>query len=171
LLRGLQQVIVTVDVTRCDVSRRDLRRSRLEGHRLLADHDLRALVIGDAAPGGPTDAHHLLGFGTRLHSLVVPRVEPGLPRLVQHVLDGGVEGRFPTVFQDSVPPLTNPARAVLIHKEILRPEGLLPCHSPDIDVYVPSYRMPGRWAVQRLTFEEKLRLYQMPLNMDPLLAV
>ncbi len=138
---------------------------------MLADHDLQALVIRDAASGGATDAHHLLGFGTRLHLLVVPRVEPGLPCSVLHVLDGGVEGRFPTVFQDSVPPLTNPARAVLIHKGILHPEGLLPCHSPDIDVYAPLYRMPGWWAVRRLTFEEKLRLYQMPLNMDPLLAV
>ncbi len=141
------------------------------GHRLLAEHGLRALVFGDAASGGVTDVHHLLGFGTHLHLLVMPRVEPGLPRLVQHMLGGGVEGSFPTVLQDSIPPLTNPAQAVLIHNGILRPEGLLPCHVLDIGVYAPLSRMPGRWAVQSLTFEKKLRIYQMPLNMDPVLAV
>jgi hypothetical protein len=143
----------------------------LEGHWSLAEHGLRALVIGNAASGGATDVHHLLGFGTPLHLLVMPRVELGLPRLVRHVLDGGVEGSFPTVLQDSIPPLTNPARAVLIHNGILCPEGLLPCHAPDIGIYAPLYRMPGRWAVQSLTFEKKLQIYQMPLNIDPLLAV
>ncbi len=69
------------------------------------------------------------------------------------------------------PSAHKPCLGSLIHKGILHPEGLLPCHSPDIDGYALLYRMPGRWAVRRLTFEEKLRLYQMPLNMDPLLAV
>jgi hypothetical protein len=106
---------------------------------VLAEHNLCALVIGNAVSGGATDASHLLGFGTQLHSLIVLRVEPGLLRLVWHILDRGVEGRFPTVPQDSVPPLTNPSQAVLLHKGVLRPEGLLPCHSLDIVVYVPLY--------------------------------
>jgi hypothetical protein len=82
LLGSLQQLIVTVDVTRNDVYRGNLWRSRLEGHQVLAEHNLCALVIGDAVSGGATVAYHLLGFGTQLHSLVMPRVEPGLPRSI-----------------------------------------------------------------------------------------
>ncbi len=82
LLGSSQQLIVTVDVTQCDVSRGDLWRSQLEGHQVLAEHILRTLVIGNAVSGGATDAYHLLEFGTQLHSLVVKRVEPGLLRLV-----------------------------------------------------------------------------------------
>ncbi len=121
------RVIVTVDVGRHRVSRQALLRASKAGHALFVEFDLKTLVIGNATSGGATDAQHLMGFGHNLGLVNPPQVEPGLPRTVQHVLDGGVEGLFPTVLKNTLPVLVNPARGVLVHDGVLRQEGLFPC--------------------------------------------
>jgi hypothetical protein len=109
VVAGYPRVIVTVDVGHRGVSRQALLRVSKAGHALFEELYLKTLVIGDAASGGATDAQHLMGFGCNLGSVNLPQVEPGLPRMVQHVLDSGVEGPFPTVLENTLPVLVNPA--------------------------------------------------------------
>jgi hypothetical protein len=93
-----------------------------------------------------------------------------LPHVLHHFLDGGVEGRFSSVPKALLPELVNPAWTVMLHNKIVCHEGLFPCHFPDILVYSPSYKLHNRWVVRGLTLTEQLRLHQLPLSMDPLLA-
>ena len=120
--------------------------------------------------GGATDACHLLGFGDDLSSPCIPSVEAGLHRTVGHIVDGGVEGRFPTVAKYSLPALVTPPRAVLWHEEMLRPEDLFPCWFLDARVFCPSHRMPTRWTIRTLTIGKRLWLYQMPLTLNVVLG-
>ncbi len=80
-----------------------------------------------------------LVFGSDLGLVITPMAEPGLPCTLHHFLDGGVAGWFPSVMKSSIPELVTPAWAVLLHNGIVWPEGLFPCHSPDILVYAPSH--------------------------------
>jgi hypothetical protein len=105
LLGGCQRVIGTFDVTRQDASRSTLQRHTRDGRALLTEFGLRPLVVGDAEAGGATDAQHLFGFGSDIGSPCLPVVEVGLHRTLRHVLDGGVEGHFPTVLKASIPQL------------------------------------------------------------------
>ena len=164
------RVIVSVEFSRRGASRKQIERAAQEGRALLVSFDLDTLVVGDAAVGGATDGRHLLGFGRNLGSDATPAIEPGLCLVLRHFLDGGVDGSFPVVARDSLPPLEAPARAVLLHDGFVRPEGLFPCRTPAIRVYAPSYRLRGRWVIRRLTTVEHLRLRQLPLSMDPLLS-
>ena len=172
MLAGCQRIIVTFDVTRQGASRSTLQRHTRDSRALLTEFGLRPLVVGDVEAGGVTDAQHLFGFGSNIGSQCLPVVEVGLHRTLHHVLDGGVEGCFPTVLKSSIPQLERPTRAVLWHNGMLRPEGLFPCRSlaNTIIVYCPSHRLRDRWAVRELTLKETLRLFQMPLGMDPLLV-
>ena len=102
---GCQRVIVTFDVTRQGASRSTLQRHTRDGRALLTEFGLRPLVVGDAEAGGATDAQHLFGFGSDIGSSSLPVVEAGLHRTLRHILDGGVQGRFPTVLRASVPHL------------------------------------------------------------------
>ncbi len=95
-------------------------------HTLLAAFNLFPLVVADAAYDGATDHQHLIRFGGDLSTTVTPTIEYGLKRMLAHVLDGGTEGWFPSVFKSSPPVLVNPARAVLLHEGVAWPEGLLP---------------------------------------------
>jgi hypothetical protein len=161
------RLIVTVDFERGAASRPALKRATADGHAVLLEHGLRPLVISDAATGGATDAQFVIGLGSDLSSLSMPVVEIGLQRTIRHIIDGGVEGRFPSVLREAIPLASdNPPRAVLWHNEILRAEGLYPCRIPNAKVYCPSYRMPKRWVIRQLTIREKLRLFQLPLSMD-----
>ncbi len=49
-------------------------------------------------------------------------------------------------------------------------EGLFPCHAPEALLYAPSYMLKNRYFTCGLTMSERLRLHQLPLAMDPLLA-
>ena len=109
VVAGYPRVIVTVDVGCCRVSRQALLRASKAGRALFKEFDLKTLVIGDAASGGVTDAQHLMGFGCNLGLVNPLQVEPGLPRTVRHVLDGGVEGPFPMVLKNTLPMSVNPA--------------------------------------------------------------
>jgi hypothetical protein len=128
-------------------------------------------VIRDAVLGGASDAQHVLGFGCNLLSTRITMVEVGLWCTIHNVLDGFVKGQFPMVLKCHVPPLENPARAVLWHNNILRLEGLFPCQTPDTKVYCPLHRLRHCWMVRTLTIAEQLQLYQMPLGMDALLSM
>jgi hypothetical protein len=162
LLGGCQRVIVTVDVTCQGASRSTLQRHTRDGRALLTEFGLRLLIVGDAEAGGATDAQHLFGFGSDIGSPCLPVVEVGLHWTLHHVLDGGVEGRFPTVLKAAIPQLERPARAVLWHNGVLRPEGFFPCRSlaNTITVYCPSHKLTDRWTVRALTLQETLRLFQ-----------
>jgi hypothetical protein len=118
-LSVLTRVIVTVDVVRHASSCQELGRAMKEGHDLLSEFGLLPLKVADASAGGATDVQHLLGFGSNFCTSGIPSVERCLQHTIRHVLDGGIEGRFPTVQKASIPPLVNPARAILWHNEIL----------------------------------------------------
>jgi hypothetical protein len=163
-------MFVTVNVGHQGASRSVLQRVFKQGHELCMDHGLQPLVIGNAAAGGASDAQHFFGFGDDLSYACAPMVKPELQRTIQNMLDGGVEGWFPSVLQSAIPALDNLARAVLWYDGILRPEGLFPCCSPNAKVYCPLYKLKGRWLVWSLTIHEKLWLFQMPLSMDLALA-
>jgi hypothetical protein len=105
-----------------------------------------------------------------LGSSVTPRIELGLPLVLRHFLDGGIKGNFRSVLKASLPLLVTPSQTVLLHNGIAQAEGLLPCQTPDIMVYAPSYKLRERWVTRRLTTLEQLRLRQIPLLMDPLLS-
>ena len=103
---------------------------------------------------------------------MVPTLEPGLPRTLWHFLNRGVDGCFPSILlKATTPSLNNSARAVLLHDGIVQPKGLFPYWSNTILVYTPSYKLQDWWVKHRLTLQEHLHLRQLPLYMDPLLAV
>jgi hypothetical protein len=109
---------------------------------------LHSLTLSNAVLGGVTDSHHLLGLGDDLGSSVTPAVEVGLPGMVQHVFNGGVEGKYPTVLISALPQVVNPPKAVLLHKGIMRLEGMFPSCLLDARVYAPSHKMALRWVVR-----------------------
>jgi hypothetical protein len=111
--------MVTIDVVCHTSSRPELRQTMKEGHDLLSKFGLLLLMVTDASVGGTTDAQHLLGFGSNFCTPQVPSIEQGLQRMICHVLDGGIKGRFPMVLKASIPPLVNPAWAVLWHNKII----------------------------------------------------
>jgi len=170
MFKNRQRVIVSVEFPRRGASRPAIQRATREGQALLDSFEFRSLVVADSAVGGVTDGRHLLGFGLNLGSCITPMVERGLPLVLRHFLDGGVKGDFRSVSKSSLPPLDTPARTVLLHNGVVRAEGLLPCRTPGIMVYAPSYKLREHWVTRRLTTLEQLRLRQIPLSMDPLLS-
>ncbi len=74
------------------------------------------------------------------------------------------------MLKSSLPILDNPARAVLLHDGVVWPEGLFPSHSLDVKIFAPSYKLKSFWVIRGLTMPERLRLHQLLLYMDPLLA-
>ncbi len=161
---------MTVDFEREVASRPALKRATAEGHTLLQEYGLHPFVISDAATGGATDAQHVINLGNNLLSPSILVVEIGLHRTVRHIIDGGVEGWFPSVQWETLPALDNPPQTVLWHDEVLCAEGLYPGRFPNAKVFCPSYRMPKRWVIRHLTIREKLRLFQLPLSMDEALV-
>jgi hypothetical protein len=165
-----QRIIVSVEFPRCGASRPALQRAVRDGQVLLDSFEFRSMVVADSAVGGVTDGCHLIGFGHDLDSCVIPTVERGLPLVLRHFLDGGIEGDFRVVSKSSLPPLDAPLRTVLLHNGFARAERLLPCRTPDIMVYAPSYKLCKHRVTRRLTTLEQLRLRQIPLSMDPHLS-
>jgi hypothetical protein len=170
MFKNRDRIIVSVEFPRRGTSRPAFQRATREGEALLDSFGFRSMVVADSAVGGVTDGRHLLGFGHNLGSSVTPTIELGLPLVLRHFLDGGIEGNFHSVLKASLPLLVAPSRTVLLHNGIARAEGLLPCRTPDIMVYAPSHKLRERWVTRRLTTLEQLRLRQIPLSMDPLLS-
>ena len=166
---GLQRSIISLEIHRRGSSRSEIRSARIAGSRLLQDLHLREVSFVDNECGGATDVTHDFGFGRNIGSLVLPRPEVGLPLCVRHFLDGGanISGMSTSYTpRSSVPPITNPRRAVLWYDKVLRPEGLFPSQNPNARVYCPKYDAPNAWVVRNLTCAELLRLYQLPLSLD-----
>jgi hypothetical protein len=154
----------------CSILCQDLKREMEAGRDLCKDHGLQLLTLSNAVLGSVTDSQHLLGLGHDLRSSVTPAVKAGLPCTVRHVLDGGVEGKFPTVLVSALPQVVNPPRAVLLHEGVVRPESLFLYCFPNSRIYALSHKMALQWVVCGLTLGERMRLHQMPLHMDLLLA-
>ncbi len=170
LLGRNQSVIVTVEFPQRAASRSTIQRAAAAGQALLSEFDLWALVVADSAMGGATDGQHIFGFGSNLGATTPMTTGQGLPCVLHHFLDGGVEGRVSSVPKALLPELVNPARTVMLHNGIVWHEGLFPCRFLDMLVYNPSYKLRDRWVVRGLTLTERLRLHRLPLSMDPLLA-
>jgi hypothetical protein len=139
------------DKTHCCTLRHDLTREMKAGRALCKTHGLHLLTLSNAVLGGVTDSHHIMGLGHDLGSSVTLAVKAGLPCTVRHVLNGGVEGKYPMVLISALPQVVNPPRVVLLHKGVVRLEGLFPSCFLDARVYTPSHKMALRWVVRGLT--------------------
>ena len=131
-----------------------LNKARVAAKHLLQSMGLQMVDFVDNKCGGATDAVHWFGFGSGLGSRTIPRPEIGLPLCVRHFLDGGADlslVRKHYVPRTTYQPEENPKRSVLWDGNILRPEGLLPCHNPNAATYCPAYESPGAWVVRALT--------------------
>ena len=172
LLPDCQRMIVTVEWTRRAALRPVLSRPLKAGFNLLESFRLTPLVVANSTVGGATDSQHLLGFGFGLDlgSSVTPTVKPGLSRTLRHFLDGRTGGCFPSVLKSSLPVLSQPAQAVLMHAGVVRADGLLPNCCSDMAIYALSYKLKDRWVVRPLMLLERFWLHQLPLHFDPLLA-
>jgi hypothetical protein len=113
-----QRIIVSVEFPRRGASRPALQGAVCEGQALLDFFEFRSMVVADSAVGRVTDGRHPFGFGHNLGSCVAPTVERGLPLVLRHFLDGGVEGDFRVVPKSSLPPLDAPSRTVLLQNSI-----------------------------------------------------
>ena len=88
-----------------------------------------------------------------------------------HFINGGVDLMFVKkcyVPQNTFQMVENSKRSVLWDGNILRPDGLLPCHNPNATIYCPVYESPCAWVVCLLTLPELFCIYQIWLSMDAL---
>ena len=130
--------------------------------------ELQVVKFPDADCGGATSQVFPVAFGSAITP--VPRLWLDLQYSLDEYVDGGVEGLFPAIRQESIPPLTSPPRKVLWHEDCVRIEGLFPHFKPSCLVLCPSYRLRHKFAKRKLTAKELLRLYQLPLSIDATLA-
>jgi len=170
-LSGSQRVMVSLEVHRRGCSRKAIRKARVEGSTLLRNMGLEVVSFLDKDCGGATDAFHDFGFGSDIESSVLPMPEAGLPLCVRHFIDGGsdltgLQRHF--VSRASIQGVDSPSRTVLWDANVLRPEGLLPCYNPNVQVYCPVHQSPQLWVVRSLTRVEILRLYHLPSALDSL---
>ncbi len=169
---GVHRTIASVEFPLRGTLRNVVKSLRFQGRALLVEFGLRPVDFWDRSCGGATDAIHTVGCGTGLRSGVLPVPEPGLALCLRHFIDGGTALDFPrTVLRTSVPTLDSIAQ-VRWHDNILLSGGLFPCQHPRALVYCLCYRLPPeKLVIRALTSHEMLRLYQLPLSMDALLAV
>ena len=167
-----RRIIALVEISLRGATLRVLRKSRASAKKLLTRHGMQPVSFLDSENGGATGACHVLGFGRDLGSDGLPPALTGLPLTLRHFLDGGAKGAFPQtsrVPRSSVSVVDDPPRSVLWHLDTVRGEGLFPCTRPRSLVYCPSHFFPGQWIRRSLTLPELLRLYRLPLTLDPLL--
>jgi hypothetical protein len=167
-----RRIIALVEISLCGPILRGLRKSRALAKELLTRHGMQPVSFLDSENGGATDACHVLGFRRDLGLDGLRTASKGLPLTIRHFLDGGAKGAFPQtsrVPRLSVSVVDDPPWSVLWHLDTVRGEGLFPCTRPRSLVYCPSHFFPGQWIRRSLTLPELLRLYQLPLTLDPLL--
>lgn len=169
LIGQSSHTIVSFELERRDAATREVNRQRWEAAELCKELGLAHVDFSDEVCGGATDAIHPFGFGSGLGRAKTPSPIPTLPRRITYFLDGGTRGRFDTVPTASVPRVDGEPGRVLWSNSVLLPQGLLPCRYPKATVYCPTHFCRGRTAVRPLSLPEMLRLYQLPLAMDPLL--
>jgi hypothetical protein len=68
---------------------------------MLREFNLRLLAVADLAVGGATNGRHTFGFGSNIGDAALLTPDPGLPRILCHFLDGGVDERFPSILMSS----------------------------------------------------------------------
>jgi hypothetical protein len=97
--------------------------------------------------------------------------EPGLAISLRLLFDGGTKVAFPLMVLWTFVPTLDSSAQVRWRENIILSCGLFPCQRPRALVYCPCYRLPtDKLVVWALTLHEMLRLYQLPLSMDALLA-
>jgi hypothetical protein len=169
--QGVHRTIASIEFPLQGTLRSLVKSQRPKGREVLSEFGLQLVNFWDRDCGGATDAIHTLGFGTGLRLELFPLPEPGLALGLRHFIDGDSEvGNSRTVLLASVPVMYLSAQ-VRWHENILLSCGLVPHQRPRALVYCPCYRLPpGKLVVWPLTVHEMLRLYQLLLSMDALLA-
>ncbi len=167
----MHRTIASIEFPLWETSQSLVKSQRSKGREVLSEFGLRPINFWDRDCGRATDAIHTLGFGTGLRSDVLPLPEPGLALGLRHFIDGGLEvGNSWTVLL-ALAPIMDLSTQVRWHENILLSCGLFPRQRPWALVYCPCYRLPpGKLVVRPLTLHKMLRLYQLPLSMDALLA-
>ena len=79
---------------------------------------------------GGTDVKSLFSFSGSLDSSVVPEPKPDTQHTLKHYINGGVEGRFPTISSDEVPNIVAPRRAPIFQDSTMRGGGLFYMRRP-----------------------------------------
>jgi hypothetical protein len=74
---------------------------------MLREFNLWLLAVADLVVGGATDGPHTFEFGSNIGDAVLLTPEPGLPHILRHFLNGGVDGRVPSILTSSLPVLSN----------------------------------------------------------------
>jgi hypothetical protein len=164
-------IIALVEISLRGATLQRLRKSRASAKELIKRHGMHPVPFLDSENGEATNACHVLGFGGDLGLDVLPMALKGLPLTLRHFLDGGAKGAFPKtsrVPRLSVLVVNDRPRSVLWHLDAVLGEGLFPCTRPRSLVDCPSHFFPGQWIQRTLTLPELLRLYWLPLLLDPL---
>ena len=167
------RIITSVEISLRGTTLRGLRKSRASAKELLKRHGMQPVSFLDSDNGGATNACHVLGFERDLGLDVLPMASKGLPPTLHHFLDGGAKGAFPKTSRvpcSSVSVVDDPPWLVLWHLDMVLGEGLFPCIVHVLWVCCPSHFFPGQWIQRTLTLPELLRLYRLPLLLDPLLG-
>ncbi len=164
-----RQLIASVVIKLRGASLQGLRKDRVSAKEFL-NLRLHPVSFPGAQNGGATDACNVIGFCGDLCLDILPMLSKGLPLTLCHFLDGGAKGSFPEtsrVPRLAAPVVADPPQMVLWHLDVMLGEGLFLCTRPRSLVYCPSHFFPRQWIRCMLTLPELLRLYQLPLLMDP----
>ena len=126
-------------------------------------HKFQHVIVNHADFGGATNASHLIIFRGFSSAAFAP--SQGIPRVLKHLLNSAVEGRFRSI--DEPPPLQGSvARTPIVVEGLLRREGLFDVHNPTQSVACPSVFVRSGWVSRALTLKELLRTFDMPVSMD-----
>ncbi len=161
--------------------RNKLRRSLVHTASFLRTLGLSTMATANADFGGCTSAVHVCGFGDEIcTSTTLPCILPNVQRNLSHYLNVATEGHFPT---KPPPPIlsqehSNTQKVLLMSTakgpQLVRREGLFPCHDPTAKILCPSVfaPSPNNFVVRHLSVKEMLRVYSLPAQYDAsLLAV
>ena len=127
--------------------------------------DLAPLEVNHSDFGGATNAAHLILY---LYSDVDLRgfqAPPAIPRTLSHLLDAAARRHFPSIGQPCN--LGHPiARTPIVVDGFLLNEVLFDVHNPHQSIACPSVFSTMKWISNRLTFQELLRVFDIPHSMD-----
>lgn len=170
-LPPMEQCIVCVENALRNVNPRSMQRLMNEDGRFLVSLGMSTMRVSHASYGGCTSAMHMVGFGKAVcSSSQLPRAGLNVRRSLSHFLGVAVDGDFPP-HPPPTPDTTEPTqiRVRRVGSNIVRRDGLLPCHKPDTLILCPSVFGPAstdKYIVRRLTFLEALRVYSIPSTYD-----
>ena len=150
---------------------RHMRRSLRDDDQFVVSRGMSALAVSHLSYGGCTSARHMVGFGTAVcSSSELPQAGSNVRRSLAHFLSVAVDGHFPAhppPITDTIDPKSLKVRNV--GSDIVRRDGLLPCHRPDTLILCPSVFGPAstdKYIVRQLTVKEALRVYSIPSTYD-----